>query len=38
MSRSHELAWAAGFIDGEGFVTIGKRNMKRELQTGENAA
>lgn len=35
MSRSHELAWAAGFIDGEGFVTIGKRNMKRTLQTGE---
>lgn len=28
MSRSHELAWAAGFIDGEGFVTIGKRNQK----------
>lgn len=25
MSRSHELAWAAGFFDGEGYVTIGKR-------------
>lgn len=37
MSRSHNLAWAAGFIDGEGFITIGKRNMKRILQTGEEA-
>jgi len=27
MSRSHELAWAAGFIDGDGFITIGTRNQ-----------
>lgn len=25
MSRTHRLAWAAGFFDGEGFVTIGNR-------------
>lgn len=28
MSRAHELAWCAGFFDGEGFVTIQKRNSK----------
>ena len=28
MSRAHELAWCAGFFDGEGFVTIQKRNTK----------
>lgn len=28
MSIAHELAWCAGFFDGEGFVTIGKRHMK----------
>ena len=26
MSRTHDLAWCAGFFDGEGFVTIQKRN------------
>ncbi len=26
MSRAHDLAWCAGFFDGEGFVTIQKRN------------
>lgn len=25
MDRSHKLAWAAGFIDGEGWITIGMR-------------
>ena len=25
MSRSHDLAWAAGFFDGEGYVSIHKR-------------
>ena len=34
MSRSHELAWAAGFIDGEGFITIGKRNQKKKDGSG----
>ena len=28
MSRSHQLAWAAGFIDGDGFITIQNRNTK----------
>lgn len=28
MSRAHELAWCAGFFDGEGYVTIQKRNSK----------
>lgn len=28
MSRTHDVAWAAGFFDGEGFVTIQKRNSK----------
>lgn len=28
MSLAHELAWCAGFFDGEGFVTIQKRNSK----------
>lgn len=28
MSHAHDLAWAAGFFDGEGFVTIGRRNTK----------
>ena len=27
MSRSHRLAWAAGFIDGDGFITIQNRNQ-----------
>jgi len=26
MSRTHDLAWCAGFFDGEGYVTIQKRN------------
>lgn len=25
MSKSHDLAWAAGFFDGEGYITIGRR-------------
>lgn len=28
MSRSHQLAWAAGFIDGDGFITIQSRTTK----------
>lgn len=28
MSRAHALAWCAGFFDGEGFVTIQRRNSK----------
>ena len=28
MSRTHDVAWASGFFDGEGFVTIQKRNSK----------
>ena len=28
MSFTHKVAWAAGFFDGEGFVTIQKRNTK----------
>lgn len=28
MSRAHELAWCAGFFDGEGFITIQERNSK----------
>lgn len=28
MSFAHKLAWCAGFFDGEGFVTIQKRNTK----------
>ena len=28
MSRTHDVAWAAGFFDGEGYVTIQKRNTK----------
>lgn len=27
MSKSHRLAWAAGFIDGDGFITIQIRNQ-----------
>ena len=29
MSRSHRLAWAAGFMDGDGFITI--QNRKSEV-------
>lgn len=28
MSYTHELAWCAGFFDGEGFITIQKRKSK----------
>ena len=28
MSRTHKVAWAAGFFDGEGYVTIQERNSK----------
>lgn len=28
MSKSHRLAWAAGFIDGDGFITIQNRKTK----------
>lgn len=31
MSRSHRLAWAAGFFDGEGYVTIGHRGCISKL-------
>lgn len=27
MSRTHEVAWAAGFFDGEGYVTIQRRKQ-----------
>lgn len=27
MSKSHRLAWAAGFIDGDGFITIQNRSQ-----------
>jgi len=30
MSKSHRLAWAAGFIDGDGFITIQNRNTKHK--------
>jgi len=35
MSRSHKLAWAAGFIDGEGYVTI-ERRTRFSKRTNEN--
>ena len=28
MSRTHDVAWAAGFFDGEGYVTIQRRVSK----------
>ena len=28
MSKSHRLAWAAGFIDGDGFISIQDRNSR----------
>lgn len=36
MSRAHDLAWCAGFFDGEGFVIIQKRKVKRgdKIYTG----
>lgn len=30
MSRSHQLAWAAGFMDGDGFITIQDRKTKHK--------
>ena len=30
MSKSHQLAWAAGFIDGDGFITIQNRKTKHK--------
>ncbi len=29
MSRTHEICWAAGFFDGEGYITIQKRVSPR---------
>lgn len=36
MSRAHDLAWCAGFFDGEGFIIIQKRKLKRgeKIYTG----
>ena len=28
MSRTHEVCWAAGFFDGEGYITIQRRGHK----------
>ncbi len=36
MSRAHELAWCAGFFDGEGFITIQRRNSKVGSKTYES--
>lgn len=30
MSKSHRLAWAAGFLDGDGFITIQNRTSKHK--------
>ena len=30
MSKSHRLAWAAGFMDGDGFITIQNRKTKHK--------
>lgn len=30
MSKSHQLAWAAGFMDGDGFITIQNRKTKHK--------
>lgn len=30
MSKSHRLAWAAGFIDGDGFITVQNRTTKHK--------
>lgn len=32
MSRAHDLAWCAGFFDGEGYITISRRKIKRGEQ------
>lgn len=29
MSRTHEISWAAGFFDGEGYIVIQKRSHKK---------
>lgn len=36
MSKSHQLAWAAGFMDGDGFITIQNRKTKHgdKIYTG----
>lgn len=31
MSRTHKLAWAAGFFDGEGYVNIQKRSHQKYI-------
>jgi hypothetical protein len=31
MSRTHEVCWAAGFFDGEGYITIQKRGHKNYI-------
>lgn len=31
MSRTHEISWAAGFFDGEGYIVIQKRGGKKYL-------
>ena len=31
MSRTHKIAWAAGFFDGEGYVGIQKRSHKKYI-------
>lgn len=31
MSRTHEISWAAGFFDGEGFITIQERGHKNYI-------
>jgi hypothetical protein len=36
MSKSHRLAWAAGFLDGDGFITIQRRNQKVKDKVYEN--
>lgn len=33
MSKSHQLAWAAGFMDGDGFITIQNRTTKHKEKT-----
>ncbi len=37
MSKSHRLAWAAGFIDGDGFITIQNRKstVNGKVYTGQ---
>lgn len=30
MSRAHELNWCAGFFDGEGFITIQRRQVRHK--------